>query len=192
MQLIPDNYLPRSDFPQDLIRSDCSSLSCPLTPLLFFHRGLSLWLMAAHTLPVDSAPSAETTSYSCCREQMLNSTGPDFQALTPPCIPLPSQNGAGSVICSRMTGKRLQARRCEREQESCSSTRSKLKQYWWVSHCFIYSHWARIKKGNARWTQARAGAACGTVALPWSALFIHSRFYSKAVTKCQLLDHKTC
>lgn len=47
------------------------------------------------------------------------------------------------------------------------------------------------QKGKYKMNTASAEAGCGTEAfLPW-ALFIHSWFYFKPVTKCQLLDHKT-
>lgn len=85
-QLIPDNYIPWSDFPQDLLSL---SLSFLLVPLTFFPCGL----MAAPALPVDSAPCAEQPAPAAAAEQTPNSTVPRSQPLTPPCIPLPSRAG---------------------------------------------------------------------------------------------------
>lgn len=144
---------------------------------------LALWsLPPARTLRADSAPCAEAPSYSCCCVTNAEFPGPGSKPLTPPCIPLPSQNRAGNAVCSWMTGKRLRVRRCRRKEEKCSNTHD--TGYLWVPY-FIYSNWARMRWGNTRWTHTNAEAGCSTVAFLCWALFIHPWFCFKTVTEHQ-------
>lgn len=154
--------------------------------------------MAAHPLPVHSAPCVERTSYSC-----RWGTNAGFQR---PSSPAPDTTLHSSALaqpscrCNLLPNdwQELQGR-CEGEQESCSNAHTKIKWYLWVSYYFIYSNWARIKRGNKdehRQMLRQAAAQCFSVVSSLST----PGFSFKAITRPQNMlinglsmptDHRT-